>query len=77
MKTQAKARVFHRVLMPIFNGLILFGMWGYLFHKRVKGNKGKRGNMMQRDIEKLAAIVVDCGYNLHLDVGASIARIGI
>jgi hypothetical protein len=25
--------------------------------------------MMQRDIEKLAAIVVDCGYNLHLDVG--------
>jgi hypothetical protein len=24
---------------------------------------------MQRDIENLAAIVVDCGYNLHLDVG--------
>ena len=24
---------------------------------------------MQPDIEKLAAIVVDCAYNLHLDVG--------
>jgi hypothetical protein len=44
-------------------------VWGYLFHKRVKGNKGKRGDAMQQDIEELAAIVIDCGYKLHLDLG--------
>jgi GxxExxY protein len=44
-------------------------VWGYLFHKRVKGNKGKRGYAMQRDIKELAAIVIDCSYKLQLDVG--------
>jgi GxxExxY protein len=68
-KTQAKARLFHRVFWFIFRALLLFEKWGYLFHKRVKGNKGKRGQMVQRDIEKLASIVVDCSYNLHRDVG--------